>query len=173
MGGAMEAPHGRRRLVELSLVRPKLPCLPPPHPLAGWLPSGPLCRFWVLRARLSRFTPSSGPMDPCACTWLVGRVLPWIESVFPCSLGVFSPLMHLHTNIHQDLWNLLVITPTTNVDAYLLCVYAGVDGLDLPFKSRQQQLLHIPNHSNLFRYPQPAHSPNPLLNHLWTHTIHP
>jgi hypothetical protein len=64
-------------------------------------------------------------------------VLPWIESVFPCSLGVFSPLMDLHTNIHQHLWNLSVITPTTNVEAYLSSFYAGIDGIDLVLKSRQ------------------------------------
>jgi hypothetical protein len=45
--------------------------------------------------------------------------------------------MDLHTNIHQHLWNSLVITPTTNVDAYLLCIYAGVDGIDSALKSHQ------------------------------------
>jgi hypothetical protein len=47
------------------MVLPNWPWLPPPYPLAGWLPNGPLRRFWVLQAKLSRFTPSSGPMDPC------------------------------------------------------------------------------------------------------------
>jgi hypothetical protein len=49
------------------VVRPNWSWLPPPYPLAGWLPSGPLHRFSVLRAKLSQFTPSGGPMDPCAC----------------------------------------------------------------------------------------------------------
>jgi hypothetical protein len=30
-----------------------------------------------------------GPMDPRAFTWFAGAVLPWIESVFPYSWGVF------------------------------------------------------------------------------------
>jgi hypothetical protein len=41
--------------------------------------------------------------------------------------NAFSVQIHLHTYIHQHLWNLLVITPTTNVDAYLSSVYVGVD----------------------------------------------
>jgi hypothetical protein len=48
-------------LAEL-VVRPNWPWLPPPHPLAGWLPSRPLHRFWVLRAKLSQFTSLMGPL---------------------------------------------------------------------------------------------------------------
>jgi hypothetical protein len=51
---------------------------------------------------------------------------------------VFSPLIDLRTNIHQHLWNLLVITPTTNVEACLVGVYAGIDGLNVVLKRRQQ-----------------------------------
>jgi hypothetical protein len=53
---------------------------------------------------------------------------------------VFSPLIDLHINIYQHLWNLLVITPITNDDAYLSRVYAGVDGMDLALKHHQQSL---------------------------------
>jgi hypothetical protein len=63
--------------------------------------------------------------------------------VFPCSLGVFSPLMDMHTNIHQHLWNLLVIIPTINVDTYLLCVYAEVDDIELTLKSHQHNCFSI------------------------------
>jgi hypothetical protein len=55
-------------------------------------------------------------------------------TLFSC---IFSPNSPAY-NIHQHLWNLLVITPTTNVDAYLSNVYAGIDGLGLVLKSRQQ-----------------------------------
>ena len=51
---------------------------------------------------------------------------------------MFSPLFHLHTNIYQHSWKWLVINPYHYVDAYILCIYAGVDGLDLVLKSRQQ-----------------------------------
>jgi hypothetical protein len=52
---------------------------------------------------------------------------------------VFSPLIDLHINIHQHLWNLLVITPSTNFDACLSGVYAEVDSLKMVLKSRQHQ----------------------------------
>ena len=50
-----------------------------------------------------------------------------------------SPLIHLYTNIYQHSWKWSVINPYHYVDAYILCIYAGVDGLDLVLKSRQQR----------------------------------
>jgi hypothetical protein len=41
--------------------------------------------------------------------------------------------------IHQHLWNLLVIIPTTIVDVRSLCVHTGVDSIYLVFKSHQHQ----------------------------------
>jgi hypothetical protein len=55
---------------------------------------------------------------------------------------MFSTLIDLHTNIYQQLWNLLVITPTTNVDACLSDVYAGIDGLNLVLKHHQHKQSH-------------------------------
>jgi len=51
---------------------------------------------------------------------------------------VFSPLFHLHTNIYQHSWKWSVIDPYHYVDIYILCIYAGVDALNLVVKSRQQ-----------------------------------
>ena len=53
---------------------------------------------------------------------------------------MFSALFHLHTNIYQHSWKWLVINPYHYVNDYILCIYAGVDGLDLVLKGRQ--LLH-------------------------------
>jgi hypothetical protein len=61
----------------------------------------------------------------------------WLRMCFLAPWGVFSPFMDLHTNIHQHSWNSLVITPTTAVNVHLLCVYAGVDSLNLVLKSHQ------------------------------------
>jgi len=61
-----------------------------------------------------------------------------LRSVFPCSWSVFSPLFHLHTNIYQHSWKWSVINPYHYVDVYILCIYAGVDGLNLVLKSHQQ-----------------------------------
>jgi hypothetical protein len=66
-----------------------------------------------------------------------------LEGCSPGLRGVFSPLIDLHTNIHQHLWNLLVITPTTNVEACLSGVYAGIDGLSVVLKRRQQHPTHL------------------------------
>jgi hypothetical protein len=70
--------------------------------------------------------------------WLVDAICLGLRSVFPCSWSVFSPLIHLHTNIYQHSWKWSVINPYHYVDAHILCIYAGVDGLDLILKSRQQ-----------------------------------
>ena len=51
---------------------------------------------------------------------------------------MFSPLFHLHTNNYQHSWKWSVINPYHYVDVYSLCNYAGVDGLNLVLKSRQQ-----------------------------------
>ena len=61
-------------------------------------------------------------------------------SVFSISRSVFSPLIHLHTNIYQHSWKWLVINPYHYVDVYILYIYAGVDGLKLVLSSRQQPL---------------------------------
>jgi hypothetical protein len=54
---------------------------------------------------------------------------------YTCSFHAFSVQIHLHTNIHQHLWKLLVICSITNINAYFLCVYVGVDGIDLALKT--------------------------------------
>ena len=50
---------------------------------------------------------------------------------------MFSRLILLHTNIYQHSWKWLVINPYHYVNVYILCIYVGVDGLDLVLKSRQ------------------------------------
>jgi len=52
----------------------------------------------------------------------------------------FHPYFHLHTNIYQHSWKWLVINPYQYVNAYILCIYAEVDGLYLVLKSRQHTL---------------------------------
>ena len=75
-------------------------------------------------------------MDPRECASFADKVSPWIDDVSSCSQGVFSPLIHLHTNIYQHLWKWLEINPYHYVDVYLLCIYVGFDGLKLVLKSR-------------------------------------
>ena len=50
---------------------------------------------------------------------------------------MFSALFLLHTNIYQQSWKWSVINPYHYVNVYILCIYVGVDGLDLVLKSRQ------------------------------------
>ena len=38
--------------------------------------------------------------------------------------SVFSPLIHLHTNIYQHSWKWSLINPYHYVDVYVLCIYA-------------------------------------------------
>ena len=57
-----------------------------------------------------------------------------------CVFGVFScysRLVSLQSTIHQHLWNLLVITPTTTVNVHFSCLYAGVDGIYFGLNSHQ------------------------------------
>ena len=78
------------------------------------------------------FQPESHALIGCAfCLEL--------RSVFPCSWSVFLALFHLHTNSYQHSWKWSVINPYHYVDVCISCVYAGVDGLNLVLKSRQQQ----------------------------------
>ena len=53
---------------------------------------------------------------------------------------MFSLLFHMHTNNFQHSWKWSVINPYHYVNVYILCIYAGVDGLDLVLKSRQHSL---------------------------------
>jgi len=78
------------------------------------------------------------PIEPDSCSLIGCAFCLDLWSVFPCSWSVFSPLFHLHTNIYQHSWKWLVINPYHYVDVYILCIYAGVDGLNLVLKSRQQ-----------------------------------
>ena len=50
---------------------------------------------------------------------------------------MFSPLIHLHTNIYQHSWKWSVISPYHYVDVYILCVCTGVDSLKLVLSSHQ------------------------------------
>ena len=72
----------------------------------------------------------------CSCAFCLD-----LWSVFSCSWSVFSLLIHLHTNIYQHSWKWSVINPYHYVDVYILCIYAGVDGLILVLKNRQQKPL--------------------------------
>ena len=78
------------------------------------------------------------PIEPDSCSLIGCAFCLDLWSVFPCSWSVFSPLFHLHTTIYQHSWKWSVINPYHYVDAHILCIYAGVDGLDLILKSRQQ-----------------------------------
>ena len=55
-----------------------------------------------------------------------------------CVFSSHSELVYLQSTIHQHLWNLLIITPTTTVGVHSLSVYAGVDGVYFALNSRQQ-----------------------------------
>ena len=78
------------------------------------------------------------PIEPDSCSLIGGAFYLDLWSVFPCSWSVFSPLIHQHTNIYQHSWKWSVINPYHYVDVCISCVYAGVDGLNLVLKSRQQ-----------------------------------
>ena len=54
-----------------------------------------------------------------------------------CVFSCYSRLVSLQSTIHQHLWNLLVITPTTTVDLHFSCLYAGVDSIYFGLNSRQ------------------------------------
>jgi hypothetical protein len=45
---------------------------------------------------------------------------------------------HLHPNIHQHSWKLLEINPTAMLYVLFFQIYAGIDGVNLAFNSRQQ-----------------------------------
>ena len=65
---------------------------------------------------------------------------------FVCVFVVFSSYSGygcLQTKNHQNLWNSLVITPTTTVDVHSSCLYAGVDGIYFALKDHQQVPPHL------------------------------
>ena len=65
---------------------------------------------------------------------------------FVCIFIVFSSyfqLVFLQSKNHKNLWNSLVITPTTIVDVHSSCLYAGVDGINFAVKDCQQVPPHL------------------------------
>ena len=82
---------------------------------------------------------------------------------------------HLHPNIHQYSWKLLEINPTTTLDVLLLWFYAGIDGVNFVFNSRQHgpdrprgRLDGTATTAGLGHGTRPA---RPVLAMRWRHTI--
>jgi hypothetical protein len=125
-----EAPRGRSKAVGLLLVRPNQPGYQATSASSERLASGPR-GLWCATWRYPKAVACpGGHFDPCEaerCILIGRRLLPWIEGCVSLLLRCIFSLIDLHINIYQHLWNLLVITPTTSVDACLSGVYAGVD----------------------------------------------
>ena len=72
------------------VTRPTKTRLQPTLFFSVWLVCESLSQLWLARPVLRQFNPIGGPMDLCACIWLVERRLPWIADVSPFSWATFS-----------------------------------------------------------------------------------